>query len=88
MPRRRNYIETMKPADAESVIRAGLRFRDALLDGKQDLKPFNAQYRVLDDAMESVTRTLEVVAGRTMNPRAPDLGLLTAVSAAKPWETS
>lgn len=87
--RRRIYLETMRQADSELVIRAGLQFRRALLAGKQDLKPFNEQYRVLDDAMQSVDRTLESVSGKQIDHRAQDFGLLAAAAGPiKPWRPS
>lgn len=89
MPRRKHYLDTMNPADTELVIRAGLQFRKSLLAGKQDLKPFNDQYRVLDDAMQAVERTLETVSGKLIDYRAQDLGLLSPPAPlVKPWVPS
>lgn len=78
---------SIAPATAQALIRAGLAFRKALLAGKRDLRPFGPSYRVLDDAMDSVDRTLEAVAGKPLNYRADDMGLLApAGGACPPWE--
>lgn len=83
-----HHHETMPAAEAEQVIRAGLQFRQALLTSKRDLRPFrNPLYRTLDDAMESVDRTLQAVSGRPLNYRVADLGLLAPAGGVKPWET-
>jgi hypothetical protein len=88
MPHRKQYHPAMTSAEIERVIRSGLEYRKALLDGTKDLRPFNdPMYALLHDAMDSVGRTLETVSGRTMDPRAPDMGLLAPPGGTRPpWE--
>jgi hypothetical protein len=75
MPRRRRP-PSLSPSDAEDLFRASLAYRGLLIRGLTDLKPFGPHYTALHVLLESVHRMLEDVAGRKIDVRKSDLGLL------------
>jgi hypothetical protein len=75
MPRRQRR-PVLSTIDAENLYRASLAYRGLLIRGLTDLKPFGPHYSALHDLLEALHKALEEVAGRKIDVRKSDLGLL------------
>lgn len=75
MPRRKRSA-TLSPIEAERFYRASIAYRQALLQLQTDLAPFGPHYSPLHDLTDALHRALVDIAGRELDFRKTDLGLL------------
>lgn len=76
MSRRYKRRPELYPNDAERFYRASLAYREALIQLQLGLKPYKAHFNGLDEIIMVMHKTLEDIAGKKLDFRASDLGLL------------
>ena len=75
MPRRRR-TDTLSAEQAAELFRRALHLRAAVIQAHTRLNPYGAQYQSLEAAREALDAALATVAGRKLDYRQADLGLL------------
>lgn len=74
--RRRSRYEKLFASEATKLVEDGLRLRGTILRANLHLVPFNEQYAALHALTEAIDAALPLIAGKPIDDRAVDLGLL------------
>jgi hypothetical protein len=82
--RRQSRYEKLFSQDATRVVEDALQLRSTIIRVNLHLVPFNEQYRALHDVTEAIDAALPLVAGKLIDYRAPDLGLLPVLEYVRP----
>ncbi|APH70941.1 hypothetical protein BSQ44_05775 [Aquibium oceanicum] len=75
MPRRRR-TDTLSADEATELFQRALHLRTAIIQAYARLSPYADEYRDLESAREALDGALATVAGRKLDYRKADLGLL------------